>query len=348
MWDYEQLFKIIEELVMHHSPSGVETEINRFLMQRFATLGVEVWSDRADNIIAKIPGKNPNKAVAITAHKDEIGAIVKTVGDAGRVEVRKLGGSYPWIYGEGVVDLLGDHETISGVLSFGSRHVSHESPQKVQQEDTAVKWENAWIETKLSAVELEAAGIRPGTRMVIGKHRKHPVRLKDHIASYTLDNKASLAILLALAQQVKQPAVNVYLVASAKEEVGAIGALFFTQNQVLDALIALEICPLSNEYPIEDGKSPVILSQDAYGIYDETLNGQLRHCAKQIDMPVQLATLSQFGSDASIAMKFGHVGRAACLAFPTQNTHGYEIAHLGAIANCINLLKAFCETEFDS
>ncbi|MBD0264765.1 MAG: M42 family peptidase [Tolypothrix sp. Co-bin9] len=347
MSDYDNLFKIIEELVMHHSPSGVEAEINQFLMQRFATLGVQVWCDRADNIIAKIPGKNPERAIAITAHKDEIGAIVKTVGDEGRVEVRRLGGSYPWIYGEGVVDLLGDTQTISGILSFGSRHVSHESPQKVQQEDTPVKWENAWIETKCSAEELEAAGIRPGTRMVIGKHRKHPVRLKNHIASYTLDNKASVAILLALAERVKQPAVDVYLVASAKEEVGAIGALFFSQNQQLDAMIALEICPLSKEYPIKDGESPVILSQDAYGIYDEMLNGQLRHCAKQLDMPVQLATISGFGSDASIAMKFGHVGRAACLAFPTQNTHGYEIAHLGAIANCIDLLQAFCESELE-
>ncbi|BAY27123.1 glucanase [Calothrix sp. NIES-2100] len=347
MWDYEQLFKIIEELVMHHSPSGVETEINQFLLQQFANLGVEVWSDRADNVIAKIAGKNPDKAIAITAHKDEIGAIVKTIGDDGRVEVRKLGGSFPWVYGEGVVDLLGDNQTISGILSFGSRHVSHESPQKVQQEDTVLKWENAWIETKLTTQELAAAGIRPGSRMVIGKHRKRPVRLKDHIASYTLDNKASVAILLALAQKVKQPPVDVYLVASAKEEVGAIGALFFTQNQVLDALIALEICPLASEYPIEDGKSPVILSQDAYGLYDERLNSQLRHCAKQRDITVQLAVLSQFGSDASIAMKFGHVGSAACLAFPTQNTHGYEIAHLGAIANCIDLLTAFCQIEFE-
>ena len=65
MSDYDNLFQIIEELVMHHSPSGVEGEINRFLMQRFASLGVEVWSDRADNIIAKIPGKNPERAIAI-------------------------------------------------------------------------------------------------------------------------------------------------------------------------------------------------------------------------------------------------------------------------------------------
>jgi putative aminopeptidase FrvX len=345
--DFERLFNVIEELVLQHSPSGAEAEINQYLMQQFAVLGLEVWQDRADNIIAKIPGLNSSHPIAITAHKDEIGAIVKTLSDHGKVEVRKLGGAFPWVYGEGVVDLLGDNETISGILSFGSRHVSHESPQKVQQEKVAVEWEDAWVETKCTASELEASGIRPGTRMVIGKHRKRPIRLKDHIASYTLDNKASVAILLALAEKLKQPVVDVYLVASAKEEVGAIGALFFTQNHRLDALIALEICPLSSEYPIKDGTSPVILSQDGYGIYDETLNQQLRQSAKQLDMPVQLATLSGFGSDASIAMKFGHVARGACLAFPTQNTHGYEIAHLGAITNCINLLQMFCQTKFD-
>ncbi len=347
MSDYDRLFQAIEELVLHHSPSGDEAEINQLLLGRFAALGVEVWQDRADNIIAKIPGRDAARSIAITAHKDEIGAIVKTVSDNGRVEVRKLGGSFPWVYGEGVVDLLGDNETISGILSFGSRHVSHESPQKMQQEDTPVKWEDAWIETKCTGAELAAAGIRPGTRMVIGKHRKRPVQLKDYVASYTLDNKASVAILLALAESLKQPAVDIYLVASAKEEVGAIGALYFSQQQHLDALIALEICPLAPEYPIEPGIAPVILSQDGYGIYDEALNRQLRQVAQKLDMPVQLATLSGFGSDASIAMKFGHVPRAACLAFPTQNTHGYEIAHLGAIANCIQLLRSFCETEFE-
>ena len=341
--NYDQLFDTIEELVLHHSPSGVEGEIDKLLLSRFTALGVDVWQDRAGNIIAKITGQNSERSIAITAHKDEIGAIVKSLGDAGRVEVRKLGGAFPWVYGEGVVDLLGDKETISGILSFGSRHVSHESPQKSQQEDTSVKWENVWVETKCTAEELEAAGVRAGTRMVVGKHRKRPLRLKDHIASYTLDNKASVAILLALAEQLKTPAVDTYLVASAKEEVGAIGALYFTQNKRLDALIALEICPLSSEYAIADNEAPVLLFQDGYGIYDEGLNMELRQAASSVDIPLQLATITGFGSDASIAMKFGHVSRAACLSFATQNTHGYEIAHLGAIANCIDVLKSYCE-----
>ena len=212
--------------------------------------------------------------------------------------------------------------------------------KKVQQEGTAVEWERAWVETKLTPLALQAAGIRPGTRMVVGKHRKRPFRMGDHIASYTLDNKASLAILLALADQVKSPPIDVYLVASAKEEVGAIGALYFTQRQQMDQLIALEICPLAKEYPLVDGPAPALFSQDSYGLYDEGLNREIIAAAQKINIPLQLAAISGFGSDASIAMKFGHVARGACLAFPTENTHGYEIAHLGAIRNCYKVLKS--------
>ncbi len=340
---YDSLFESIATLVMHHSPSGVEGEIDQFLLECFAALGIECWLDEAGNLIAKIPGKNPDRAIAITAHKDEIGGIVKTIHPDGTVAVRKLGGAFPWVYGEGVVDLLGDRQTLSGILSFGSRHVSHESAQKSQQEGQSVCWEDAWIETKCSIVELEAAGVRPGTRMVVGKHRKHPFRLKDYIASYTLDNKASVAILLALAETLQEPAVDTYLIASAKEEVGAVGALYFSRNRKLHALVALEICPLSSEYPIEDGTTPVLLSQDGYGIYDEGLNAELLAAAERAEVPIQFAAISGFGSDASIAMKMGHVGRGACLGFPTQNTHGYEIAHLGAIAHCITILQEFCE-----
>jgi putative aminopeptidase FrvX len=340
--DLDRLFDLIETLVLHHSPSGAEAEIDQFLLDQFKAMGVEAWLDEAGNAIAKIPGRDSTKSLAITAHKDEIGGIVKLIGEHGRVEVRKLGGSFPWVYGEGVVDLLGDRQTLSGILSFGSRHVSHESPQKALQEDKVLRWEDAWVETKCTDVELEAAGIRPGTRVVVGKHRKRPFRLKNYIASYTLDNKASIAILLGLAEVLKEPAIDTYLVASSKEEVGAVGALYFSRNQRLDALIALEICPLSTEYPIQDGDIPVLLSQDAYGLYDETLNAQIREASVQIGIPLQFATISGFGSDGSIAMKNGHVARAACLGFPTQNTHGYEIADLGAIANCIDILKTYC------
>jgi putative aminopeptidase FrvX len=338
----DALFESIGDLVMRHSPSGVEREVDELLTARFQSLGVRVQSDACGNLIAKIPGSGGG-SLGITAHKDEIGTIVTDVSEDGRVKVRKLGGSFPWVYGEGVVDLLGEHACVSGVLSFGSRHVSHASPQFVHKESAPLRWSDAWVETKLTLAELKQAGVGPGTRMVIGKHRKRPFRLKNHIASYTLDNKASLAILLELAARVRTPRPDLYLIASAKEEVGAIGALYFTQRQELDALIALEICPLAPEYAIADGVAPVLLAEDSYGLYDCALNSAIRRAAERRDIPLQHAVISGFGSDGSIVMKAGNVPRAACLGFPTQNTHGYEIAHLGAIANCVDILIAVCE-----
>ncbi len=345
LWDDDRFFDTVSELVMLHSPSGVEGEVNDYLLARLSALGVDHWQDEADNIVVKIPAAKSQEtekrgSLVITGHKDEIGGIVKGIERNGRVSVRALGGAYPWVYGEGVVDLLGDRTTVSGILSFGSRHVSHESPQKKLQAGKAVEWPFAWIETKLSVGELQAAGVRPGTRMVVGKHRKRAFRMGDHIASYTLDNKASVAILLALAEQVKSPPIDVYLVASAKEEVGAVGALYFTQRNQFDQMIALEICPLSREYPLIDSPTPALFSQDSYGLYDEGLNREIMTAAERMHLPLQVAAIEGFGSDASIAMKFGHVARGACLAFPTENTHGYEIAHLGAIRNCYEVLKS--------
>lgn len=77
--NYDQLFKTIEELVLHHSPSGAEGEIDKLLISRFKALGVEVWQDSAGNIIAKIAGQDSNSSIAITAHIAHLGAIANCI-----------------------------------------------------------------------------------------------------------------------------------------------------------------------------------------------------------------------------------------------------------------------------
>lgn len=222
---HDRLFESISALVMRHSPSGMEDEVDALLKERFDAMGLRAESDASGNLIVKIPGSGSG-SVAITAHKDEIGATVTAIAEDGRLRVRKRGGSFPWVYGEGVVDVLGSSECVSGVLSFGSRHVTHASPQHAHRESAPVRWSDAWVETKRTPAELDAAGIRPGVPMVIGRHRKAPFRMKDYIASYALDDKASLAILLELAKRLRTPRQDIYLVATTREEVSASGALY--------------------------------------------------------------------------------------------------------------------------
>ena len=71
-----RLFRTIEESIMLHFPSGAESEINQWLMEKFAALGVNAWLDRADKAIALIKGRNRQKSIGITAHKKyQIGAL---------------------------------------------------------------------------------------------------------------------------------------------------------------------------------------------------------------------------------------------------------------------------------
>jgi putative aminopeptidase FrvX len=346
----DKIYEQIEHLVMLHSPSGDEGQIDQYLLavlSGMAKADRKVWQDAAGNIIYFIPGQDATQSVAITAHKDEIAMMVQRIEPDGRLRLARVGGSFPWIYGEGVVDILG-HEPdtgnqieVQGILSFGSRHVSHQSPQKTQQNDAPLTWNDAWVETFLTPAALTAQGVQPGTRVVIGKHRKRPLRMGNRVASYTLDNKASVAVLLRLAENLRQPSVNTYLVFSAQEEIGCLGALHYTLHQKPDELVALEVAPVAKEYPITFNDQPVLLSSDNYSFYTLDLNYRLEQAAKSQGLLIQHCTLSGFGSDASLCIKNGHVARAACLGFPTENTHGYEITSLVALWNLYQVLLAY-------
>ena len=55
----------------------------------------------------------------------------------------------------------------------------------------------------------------------------------------------------------------------------------------------------------------------------------------------QPAVVTSYGSDASIAKRIGSAGRSACIAYPGENTHGYEICSMDGIVNSARLLMAY-------
>ena len=190
------------------------------LLERLA--GHDPQVDGGGNIVVRLVGREPGPLRAVLAHKDEIGALVKRIDEDGRLHCQTLGDAHPWIWGEGPVDVIGRNETVLGVLSFGARHVSEESPQRKQLDDTPLRWRDAWVETKRSGEALAEAGVTAGTRVVPTRSRKPPVRLGDggeYVAAYALDDRAAVAALLMLAERL-EPLHDVELVFTAREEIG--------------------------------------------------------------------------------------------------------------------------------
>ena len=337
----DQLFEVVSTLTALHSPSGVEGEMDDHLMAALAPFGDPVI-DGAGNIVLSIGGRGAAGKVALLAHKDEIGGLVKRVEENGRLVAQTLGDAHPWIWGEGPVEILGRHRTVLGVMSFGSRHVSDESPQRKQLDNTPVKWKDAWIETKLSAESLAEAGVTAGSRVVPARWRKRAVRLGDegeYVACHALDDKVAVAMLLALAKRVTAPRCDVELVFTAREEVGCQGAQFYSRRTDADTLIALEVVPVAKEYAIEPGADPVLIRGDAYGPPDDVLCHELADAGEQAGLTIRHAVVTRYGSDASSTRDTGRIARTACLAAATENTHGFEIVHLDAIEGCVKVLE---------
>jgi putative aminopeptidase FrvX len=336
----DALFQSIAELTALHSPSGVEGEMDELLLDRLAKLGDPV-TDAAGNIVLRVGGDGP-PAVSLLAHKDEIGALVKRVEEDGRLVAQTLGDAHPWIWGEGPLEILGRNETVLGVLSFGARHVSDESPQRKQLDDTPVRWKDVWIETKLSQERLAAAGVTAGSRIVPARWRKRAVRLGDdgeYAACHAMDDKVAVAVLLELAERLRQPARPVELVFSAREEVGCQGAQFYARSAASPALVAIEVVPIAKEYRLDPGPEPVLIRADGKGPLDDGLSLELADAAEALGIEVRHAVVTRYASDASVIRDSGRIPRTACLAIGTENTHGFEIVHLDAVESCVRMLE---------
>ena len=338
----DQLFETLRALLELHSPSGVEDEIDAHLLEALAPYGTP-RVDGAGNLILSLSGPEAGEEaeVALLAHKDEIGGLVKRVEEGGRLVGQTLGDAHPWIWGEGPVEVLGRHDTVLGVLSFGARHVSDESPQRKQLDDAPVKWKDAWIETKLSAEAMEAAGVTVGSRIVPARWRKRPVRLGDdgeYVACHALDDKVAVAMLLELAGRLDAPKRPLDLVFTTREEVGCQGSQYYARSTEAVAIVALEVVPVAKEYAIEAGPDPVIIRADSYAPLDDGLSWELADAATAAGVTVHHAAVTRYGSDASSSLDSGRVPRSACLAAATENTHGFEIAHLDAIDGCVRIL----------
>ncbi len=148
-----------------------------------------------------------------------------------------------------------------------------------------------------------------------------------------------MAGLLDLAARLTEPPrCDVELVFTSREEIGCVGASYYARRTEASSVVALEVTPVAKEYGIALTADPVLIAADSYGPLHDELGRELAAAAVGAGLEMRHAVVSNFGSDASATLRAGNIARTACLAFPTENTHGFEIAHLDGISNCVTVL----------
>jgi putative aminopeptidase FrvX len=332
---------LLQEFVRAPGPPGQEDAIRDLVAGYVAKLGRKSHVDAKGNLIVNL-GKEPR--VVVTAHLDEIALIVRSVELDGRLQVGALGGLYPWKLGEAPLLILAPGGHLNGILSFGSIHTDDPSSPIVHAKQSPVTWDGAWVETGRTFEELVDLGVRPGVRAVVHPDYRGLTMLGPFVAGRFLDDRADLVSWLLALEQLKGFEGDVSFVATASEETGGEGALYYMQAHRPEVCIALELGPNVPDAPVELCPDPTLWVQDGYAAMMAS-DGELVHgVADGLELQLQDQALSGGGSDASCAASHGLCARPITLGLAMENSHGYEIMHPGAMEALANLTAALVKS----
>lgn len=310
-----------------------------YLQARLSELGLAGNVDAKGNLEVRFGKGRPR--VVVTAHMDEIAMIVRGLEWDGSLRVGPLGGMDPWKVGEGPVSILTSSGPVNGVLAFGGIHTADPASTVEQAEAGPLKWEMARVLTGLgSADDVAAMGIRPGTRVVLAEDRRKLWSVGDLVSGPFLDDRADLVSWLLALEGLKGFEGEVAFLASASEEVGGEGALYYLHGHRPEVCIALELGPNVSDAPVEISDQPTVWATDSFATMTASDGDLLANLGLDLGMDLQFQALSRGGSDASCAASHGLCARPITLGLPMENSHGFEMIHPGSMDNLAGLTAA--------
>lgn len=339
--------ELLNKLLSLYAPSGHEMPARIWLETYLRGLGYTTSSDSKGNVMVKREGDPSRPAVLVTAHLDEIALMVTDVTDDGKILVTNVGGSYPWKWGEGEMEILTYKKPVPAILSFGCIHTNHPESVVEHARTHALKWDHAYLFTGRTKSELQRLGVHAGLRVVIPKSRRGITSLNEYLCAYFLDDRAALLIWLMALEALRDIPTSetppLLFAATTSEEVGGLGACHILQNQKFPICVALEISPKTPEANFPIDATPTIWVKDGYAAM-EAIDGEiLEECASSLDIAVTWQYLSRGGSDASCAAALGLTARPVTIGFPVENSHGFEIMHSDAPETMLRLLLNYLQ-----
>lgn len=342
----EPILSLFSELLDTPSPSGREEGLARVVRSKLDAWAYGHRTDGAGNVLVHIEGQQSTAPLCcFSAHMDEIGMVVTKIEPDGSLHVDRSGGLHPWKLGEGPVEILGDHDSVLGILSMGSTH-------STDANDKAITWERVRILTGLTPQQLQTAGVRPGSTAVPARQVRGPFVFGDPadplVGAWTFDDRMGVVALLMLLETLKreqlQPRYPTLVAFTVHEEGGGHGAKVVAQSERPEIFIAVDGCPMPIGTPLTLDGRPGIWSKDARTHFDQRLLQALCQAALQAGTELQPVVYDSAASDASLVYTMGGAQRTATFGHVRENSHGFEVSRLSVFANVIRTLVQFVTT----
>ncbi|HEX7101649.1 MAG TPA: M42 family metallopeptidase [Nitrolancea sp.] len=227
---------LLGELALIDGVAGHEHAVVARLNELLEPLVDDIEIDSYGNLFATRRGPATSPSLMISAHSDEIGAIVKSIEPSGMIRFERLGGLVETL-------TIGRHIKIRGLRGVVGVKAGH--IQTPDERGRAPGFRELYIDMGFeSADEVRALGIRVGDAI---SYDEPMVELANstRVAGKALDNRVGCAIVVELARRLQGVALNctLHLVVTVQEEVGLRGAQMATHRLNPTAAIVVDTVP---------------------------------------------------------------------------------------------------------
>ena len=338
--DYkEYMISALKELLDVDSPTGFSKAVNEKLSLMLATLGYDCVLSNKRFVKVSVKGKSDCKKLAISAHVDTLGALVKRIDGDGKIRFSKLGGpilptfdgEYCRIYADG-----GKVYTGTFLSDSPSCHVYKDASTKERNEDTMYVRIDEEVESK---ADVEKFGIRTGS--LIALDTKACVTESGFVKSRFLDDKAGSACLLAVLYLLKTkgliPEYDVDFYFTNYEEVGH-GAATIAKDA--DELLAVDMGCVGDGLACKETQVSVCV-KDGRGPYDYEMVERLLDLAKVNGIDYAADVYPYYGSDVGAAWSAGADVKGGLIGPGVHASHGMERTHVKGLQATVALLCAY-------
>ena len=337
----DHMIDFLVKLLNIQSPTGfaepavafVENELSQFPQ-------LQLTRTRKGALVAKWEVESDLPPVALTAHVDTLGAVVKEIKSNGRLKLSRIGGvEWPTVETEGVWIFASNSEKVRGsvLVETASGHIYGQDMKNTPRDDDHME---VRLDARTSSEkETRALGIR------IGDCAAFDPRVEvtnGFVRSRHLDDKACVANIVAaiksLADAGLSPTRTVYFHISNYEEVGH-GASSGIPADVVE-LVTVDMAVVGQGQE-SDEFSVTLCIKDAGGVYHEGLNKKLRDLAEQHGIPYKTDVYRYYASDGEAFWRAGGDVAVALIGPGIDASHNYERTHTDGLVATTNWILAY-------
>ena len=335
----EYFVDFLVKLLNIPSPTGfaepaiafVEKELSQFKQ-------LELSRTRKGALVAKWKVESDLPPVALTAHVDTLGAVVKEIKSSGRLKLSRIGGvQWPTIETEGVWVITSKGEKIRGsvLIDNASGHIFGPTDTPRNEDHMEVRLDARTTSEK----ETRELGVNVGDCVAFDPRVEVT---NGFIRSRFLDDKACVANVVAaiksMAESGRSPKRSVYFHISNYEEVGH-GASAGIPSDVAE-LVTVDMAVVGAGQE-SDEFSATLCIKDSGGVYHEGLNKKLRALAEKYKIPYKTDVYPFYGSDGEAFWRAGGDVALALIGPGIDASHNYERAHMDGLNATTNWILAY-------